>query len=104
IVNGAHAISDFTEGGSKGMGQISISTSHLVNGVQIRITDSGGGVPEQVRNRIFDPFFTTKARGKGTGQGLAIAHRVVTDKHQGGLHFETQMGQGTTFIIDLPNK
>ena len=102
IVNAAHAISDFTEGGSKGMGKISISTNQLGNGIQIRITDSGGGVPERVRDRIFDPFFTTKARGKGTGQGLAIAHRVVTDKHQGGLHFETRMGQGTTFIIDLP--
>lgn len=102
IVNGAHAISDLTEGGSKGMGKISISTNKTDNGIQIRISDSGGGIPAKVQDRIFDPFFTTKARGKGTGQGLAIAHRVVTDKHQGGLHFETQMGQGTTFVIDLP--
>jgi two-component system, NtrC family, sensor kinase len=55
-----------------------------------------------VRSRIFDPFFTTKEVGKGTGQGLAIARTVVVDKHGGTLHFETEIGQGTTFYIRLP--
>jgi two-component system, NtrC family, sensor kinase len=102
IVNGAHAIGDFTEGGSKGKGKISIQTNRNKNGIQIRISDTGGGIPEEIQDRVFDPFFTTKALGKGTGQGLAIAHRVVVDKHQGSLSFETEKGKGTTFMIDLP--
>jgi signal transduction histidine kinase len=102
IVNGAHAIGDFTEGGSKGKGKISIHTSRKENGVQIRISDTGGGIPKEIQDRVFAPFFTTKARGKGTGQGLAIARRVVVDKHQGELSFETEKGRGTTFVIELP--
>ncbi|MBU1564732.1 MAG: response regulator [Proteobacteria bacterium] len=104
IVNGAHAISDVTSGGSKGLGEIRIATHKTPSGVQIRVSDTGGGIPEKVRERIFDPFFTTKERGKGTGQGLAIAHRVVVEKHKGTLSFETEMGRGTTFVIDLPNQ
>ena len=103
IVNGAHAINEVTEGGIKGMGKISISTCRTDNGVQIKMSDSGGGIPEKIQDRIFDPFFTTKARGKGTGQGLAIAHRVVVDNHQGVLSFESKIGNGTTFIIELPS-
>ena len=102
IVNGAHAIGNFTEGGSKGKGIISIGTRKAENSIQIRISDSGGGIPEEIQDRVFDPFFTTKALGKGTGQGLTIAHRVVVDKHQGSLFFETEKGKGTCFVIELP--
>jgi two-component system, NtrC family, sensor kinase len=102
IVNGAHAIGDFTEGGSKGKGKISIQTSRAEDSIQIRISDTGGGIPKEIQDRVFDAFFTTKARGKGTGQGLAIARRVVIDKHQGNLSFETEKGRGTTFVIELP--
>ena len=70
--------------------------------VEIAITDTGKGIPVDVRSRIFDPFFTTKEVGKGTGQGLAIARSVVVEKHGGTLHFETEVGQGTTFYIRLP--
>ncbi len=102
IVNAAHAIGDATEGGSKGKGCIKVSTRLLDDSIEIRIVDSGGGIPETVQHRIFDPFFTTKTIGKGTGQGLAIARSVVIDKHQGTLRFETEAGKGTTFIIGLP--
>jgi signal transduction histidine kinase len=54
------------------------------------------------RDKIFDPFFTTKEVGKGTGQGLAIAHSVIVKKHGGTLRFETECGKGTTFFIRLP--
>ena len=64
--------------------------------------DTGKGIPVEVRSRIFDPFFTTKEVGKGTGQGLAIARSVVVEKHGGTLHFETEVGKGTTFYIRLP--
>jgi two-component system, NtrC family, sensor kinase len=102
IVNGAHAIDSFSEGGRNGMGTISVATRQLKNAIQIRIGDTGGGIPEAIQGRVFETFFTTKERGKGTGQGLAIAHRVVTDRHQGTIFFETEQGKGTTFVIELP--
>jgi len=70
--------------------------------VEIAVSDSGNGIPPEVRSRIFDPFFTTKEVGRGTGQGLAIARNVIVDKHGGTLHFETETGKGTTFFIRLP--
>jgi len=101
IVNAAHAIGDVVrDTGSRG--RIRIATRQLDDVVEISIADSGKGIPPEIRSRIFDPFFTTKEVGKGTGQGLAIARNVVVDKHQGTLHFETEMGKGTTFYIRLP--
>jgi PAS domain S-box-containing protein len=102
IVNAAHAIADFAESGGPKMGLITIQTRSLPAWVEVRIQDTGGGIPEKVRQRIFDPFFTTKEIGKGTGQGLAIARSVVVDKHQGTIDFETEEGHGTSFIIRLP--
>ena len=81
---------------------INISTAVVEDWVEIRISDSGGGIPKSVQAEIFNPFFTTKEAGKGTGQGLAIARSVVVDKHQGTLSFETKAGNGTTFVIRLP--
>ena len=69
---------------------------------ELRIADTGPGIPEGIRGNIFDPFFTTKTVGRGTGQGLSTARSVVVDKHGGTLTFETEMGKGTTFIIRLP--
>jgi signal transduction histidine kinase/DNA-binding response OmpR family regulator len=102
IVNGAHAIGEFTESGKKGLGKITIRTSRAGDGVLIQIEDSGGGIPEKIQDRIFEPFFTTKVRGKGTGQGLAISKRIIVDGHHGTLSFETNKGSGTAFIIELP--
>ena len=102
IVNAAHAIGDVTEGGRKGKGLIRLSTCIRDGWMEIRVADTGGGIPEAVQHRIFDPFFTTKKIGKGTGQGLAIARSVVIDKHEGTLRFETEVGKGTTFIVQLP--
>jgi len=62
------------------------------------------GIPKTVHPRIFDLFYTTKRIGKGTGQGLAIAHDVVTAKHGGKIDFTTKRGQGTEFVIWLPIK
>ena len=60
------------------------------------------GIPPEASSRIFDPFYTTKEVGRGTGQGLAVGHSVVTQKHGGTINFETESGEGTTFIIRLP--
>ena len=101
IVNAAHAIGDVVKGTPE-KGKIRVATRVLGEQVEIAISDTGKGIPVDVRSRIFDPFFTTKEVGKGTGQGLAIAHAVVVDKHGGTLHFETEVGRGTTFYIRLP--
>lgn len=102
IVNASHAISKRSEDEGGGKGKILVQTKHCSNGVEIRVGDSGCGIPVQIRARIFDPFFTTKEIGKGTGQGLAIARSVIVDKHAGTIEFETAEGQGTTFVIRLP--
>jgi signal transduction histidine kinase len=101
IVNAAHTIGDVVKGTDK-KGRIRVATRVLGDQVEISISDTGKGIPVEVRSRIFDPFFTTKEVGKGTGQGLAIARSVVVDKHGGTLHFETELGVGTTFFIRLP--
>jgi signal transduction histidine kinase len=102
IVNAAHAIADVAGGGLE-KGKIKVQTRNCQEWAEIRIQDTGTGIPEKVRARIFDPFFTTKEIGKGTGQGLAIARSAVVDKHNGTIHFETEEGKGTTFVIRLPH-
>ena len=102
IVNAAHAIAEIVQKGVFEKGTIKVQTRNCPEWCEIRIQDTGSGIPEKVRAHIFDPFFTTKEIGKGTGQGLAIARSVVVDKHGGTIHFETQEGTGTTFIIRLP--
>lgn len=102
IVNASHAISDVVGDGADGKGTITISTHQVGDDVEIRIADSGAGMPEDIRSKIFDAFFTTKAVGKGTGQGLSIAYNVVVEKHGGTIDVESEVGKGTTFIIHLP--
>lgn len=102
IVNAAHAIGESTAGGSQGKGKITITGRLLGEQVEIRIKDTGAGIPESARAKVFEPFFTTKEVGKGTGQGLAIAYSVIVDKHQGSIAFESEVNRGTTFIICLP--
>ncbi len=100
IVNAAQAIGERNGDGEKGM--ISISTRPNGDWAEVRIRDTGGGIPDEIADRIFDPFFTTKEVGKGTGQGLAISHSVIVEKHGGTIDFETEPGVGTTFILRLP--
>jgi len=102
LINAAHAIEDVVGDGSAGKGTITVSTLRDNDNVVIKISDTGKGIPKSIQDRIFDPFFSTKEVGKGTGQGLAIALKIVVDKHQGSLDFETEEGKGTTFIIRLP--
>ena len=104
VVNAAHAIADVVGDGANGKGTITVSTWLDGDCAEVRIRDTGTGIPEKARAKVFDPFFTTKGVGKGTGQGLAIAHNVIVEKHGGTIAFETEMGKGTTFIIRLPLK
>lgn len=103
IVNAAHAVGDVVgQEGTKGV--IRISTRQDGEWAEIRVQDTGSGISKENREKIFDPFFTTKEVGKGTGQGLAIAHSVIVDKHGGTISCDTEVGKGTTFIIRLPIK
>lgn len=101
VVNAAHAIMDAPRPDGA-IGRITISTRRVENMAEIRVQDTGTGIPPHAREHLFEPFFTTKPVGQGTGQGLFIAHRVVVKDHGGTIRFETESGQGTTFIITLP--
>ena len=102
IVNAAHAIAEKNQDNQSEKGTIQVRTIHEGDRAKICISDTGAGIPEDIRHKIFDLFFTTKETGKGTGQGLAISHSVIVEKHKGSLTLESQEGKGTTFNITLP--
>jgi signal transduction histidine kinase len=99
IINAEYAISE-----SENKGRINLKTTYDDKSkmAEIRISDNGTGIPQEVLAKIFDPFFTTKPVNKGTGLGLSIAHGIIAE--QGGtVEVESTMGEGTTFIIKLLN-
>jgi PAS domain S-box-containing protein len=105
IVNAAHAIESAKGGRDSGvLGQITVRTRGFADTVEVSVSDDGTGIPEAVQARMFEPFYTTKPIGKGSGQGLAIAHAVIVEKHQGRIDVHSEIGQGTTFILRLPLK
>ena len=103
ILNAADAIREaLAAKGEGGKGKITVSTRPSADAVEVRFKDTGAGIPERIKDKVFDPFFTTKAIGKGTGQGLAISYQVVVQRHNGKIWFESEPGQGTEFIVQLP--
>jgi two-component system NtrC family sensor kinase len=96
----ANAIDACDEGG-----RVVVRTRPAADGrwVELEVADTGGGIPEAVRDKIFDPFFTTKPQGQGTGLGLSISHGIIAD-HGGTISVESSPGQGTTFLVRLPPK
>jgi two-component system NtrC family sensor kinase len=102
LVNAAHAIQDATAEGSLSKGLITVTTRKEGDSAQISIADTGKGIPEEIRHRIFEPFFSTKEVGRGTGQGLALAHATIVNEHKGRIWFESEVGKGTVFFIQLP--
>ena len=103
LVNAAHAIGDTLDReDTESKGTITIITRLIDDMAEIRISDNGAGIPQEIREHIFEPFFTTKEVGKGTGQGLAIARDVIVNKHGGTIEVSSTEGKGTTFIIHLP--
>jgi signal transduction histidine kinase len=102
VLNASQAIADAGREPPGGKGAMAIRTRLLEGWVEIRIEDNGTGIPEEIRARVFDPFFTTREVGQGTGQGLTIAHAIVVKGHGGTIHFETETGRGTAFIVRLP--
>ena len=102
LTNAAHAISEKSGHLQGTKGHINVTSRFRDGWAEIRIQDTGGGIPDAIRHQVFDLFFTTKEEGVGSGQGLAIAHSVIVDKHGGMLNFESEPEKGTTFIIRLP--
>jgi PAS domain S-box-containing protein len=100
IVNAAHAIQD--AGRDLNTGTIRITTTRAGDCVEVRVSDNGCGVPTENLAKLYDPFFTTKEVGRGTGQGLTIAHSIVVDKHGGQIGVDSSVGRGTEFTLRLP--
>jgi len=99
INNAVHALSDHLD--TIKDPKIEIRTRSLGDSVVVEIEDNGPGMPEHVKERIFEPFFTTKSVGRGTGLGLSIVYSII-ENHKGTMEVNTEVGQGTTFIITLP--
>jgi signal transduction histidine kinase len=84
-------------------GKLILATRSLKDSIEVKVSDTGTGIPQKFLNKIFDPFFTTKELGKGTGLGLNIVHRIV-QKHEGTVDAKSKEGKGTTFTITFPTK
>ena len=97
IVNAADAVEETGRRGS-----ISVATAVDGSDVVVRISDSGCGIPDDVRTKMFDPFFTTKEVGRGSGQGLPLVRGVVQEGHGGSVTVESVVGEGTTFTVRVP--
>ena len=102
LINAAQAIAHVVGDGSQSKGKIVVSTTRDQDSAEISISDTGAGIPEAVRSRVFEPFFTTKPVGKGTGQGLSLAHTAIVRRHGGKIWFDSELGKGTTFHIRIP--
>ena len=83
---------------------VTVSTRKKGETVEISVKDNGNGIPEEIKEKIFQPFFTTKPTGEGTGLGLSLSYDIVTKGHGGELKVLTREGEGTEFIIVLPQK
>jgi signal transduction histidine kinase len=84
-----------------GRGVLRLEARRIGDEVEVRITDSGPGIPPEIGQRIFEPFFTTKAQGVGTGLGLHIARNIVVNRHRGRIEFQSRPGR-TEFRVSLP--
>ncbi len=102
IVNAADAIGGVAGDKPENKGTITLTTLRYGDYVEIRISDTGSGIPAEIRSKIFDPFFTTKEVGSGIGYGLSVCHDVIVNKHHGTITFETEIDKGTTFVIRMP--
>lgn len=102
LINSAHAIAEVVGDGATKKGKITIRTTQDARSTTIAVQDTGAGIRPEIQSRVFDLFFTTKGIGRGSGQGLFLAHNSIVKKHGGKIWFDTEVGKGTTFFIQLP--
>ena len=105
ITNGFHAVTEKKKKGIEGYEPlVTVSTAREGNKVKIIVKDNGNGIPQNIIDKIFQPFFTTKPSGQGTGLGLSMSYDIVTKVHEGQIEVKTVIGEGTSFIITIPNQ
>ena len=104
IINSSQAIKELVDNGTILRGMIKIQTEYKEPNICITFSDTGKGIPRSLIHKIFDHFFTTKEVGKGTGQGLAITHDIIVNKHHGSIEVNSEEGKGASFIVTLPVK
>jgi len=92
-----NAIQAMSEGG-----KLEIRGREIDNNIQLEFADTGVGIASDIIDKIFDPFFTTKPVGSGTGLGLSLAYKIITEKHGGRLAVSSQVNVGTCFTIVIP--
>jgi LytS/YehU family sensor histidine kinase len=83
-------------------GQITLTTQADTSQIQITIADNGNGIDPTLGDKIFDPFFTTKPIGQGVGLSLSIAYQVIVEQHGGTLRYESNVNEGSCFMIGIP--
>jgi len=101
FINLATNARDAIEQTGRGSGSIRISTRKIGQFAEVRFTDDGVGMNDRTKQKAFNPFFTTKEVGKGMGLGLSLSYGMIS-KVQGSIRIESEVGRGTTFIIQLP--
>ena len=90
------------EAGSKEIRkQLTIKSFSENDHVAVKVSDTGIGMSEEVRNKIVEPFFTTKKVGKGTGLGVSISYGIIHD-YDGTIEIKSEIGKGTTFTLKFP--
>jgi signal transduction histidine kinase len=108
ITNAFYAVNEqktaFAKANKEYAPTVSIITKKEGNTVRIIVKDNGNGMPQEIVDKIFQPFFTTKPTGEGTGLGLSMSYDIVSQGHGGTLNVNTQKGEGTEFIISIPNQ
>ncbi len=82
-------------------GRLEVALRTVDKHIEIKVSDNGPGMPDEILHRIFDPFFTTRTSGEGSGMGLSIVKNII-EKHQGSIEVQTTLGEGSTFTVYLP--
>ncbi|WP_309892950.1 ATP-binding protein [Archangium sp.] len=83
-------------------GEVKVHTAVRDDRVELRVADTGPGVPVELRKRIFEPFFTTKDVGQGSGLGLAICRQIIEKNHGGSFELDETVERGACFVVRLP--
>ena len=104
IGNALDAVANMSGNPKNGKPVVTISTTSYDSFVEVRVSDNGGGIPEENIDKVFEPFFTTKPTGQGTGLGLSLSYDIVAQGHRGSLALENRPGHGATFVMRLPRK